>query len=224
MAHTLEEYAQQLKDLLPPGLAFNREPGTNLEKILLGCAAEFVRTEDRADFLAVDVVPITTLELLPDWERVAGLPDKCSGELEQTIQGRRNALVAKLSSTGGQSIGYFIEVARQLGYVIEIQEFRPFRAGISAAGDALTNGDWVYTWKIEAPETTIIEFRAGISAAGEPLRSWGNGALECKLNQLKPAHTVVLFGYGSIEQQAIFLAADALKYSANYTIPGLSNG
>ena len=224
MSHSVSEYAELLKKLLPPGSAFPRDPGTNLEKVLLGCAEEFARVEARGEFLAIDVVPASTVELLPDWERVAGLPDKCSGELEQTIQGRRNALVAKLSSTGGQSVGYFIEVARQLGYVIEIKEFRPFRAGLSAAGDALTNGDWVYTWKIDAPETTIIEFRAGISAAGEPLRSWGNSALECKLNQLKPAHTVALFGYGSIEQQALFLAADALKYSANYTIPGLING
>lgn len=219
MAHSVEEYSELLKKLLPPGSAFPREVGTNLEKILLGCAAELSRVEARADALAIEVNPALTSELLSDWERVAGLPDKCAGTLETTMQGRRNALLAKLTSTGGQSIAYFISVAKSLGYEITITEFRPFRAGMSKAGDPLTNGDWVYAWRINAPETTIIEFKAGLSAAGEALRTWGNDTLECKINQLKPAHTIVLFGYGALEAEAQFLAADRLYFVANYVIP-----
>lgn len=220
MSHTPEEYAQLLKNLLPPGVAFPREPGTNLERVLLGCAPEFSRVEARADALAIDVNPPTTSELLTDWERAAGLPDKCSGELEETIQGRRQALVAKLSSVGGQSEAYFIEVARQLGYEITITTFLPFRAGISRAGDALNNGpEWPYVWRVNSRETTVISFRAGLSAAGEPLRSWGNTALECKINQLKPAHTHVIFSYGAIEAEELYLASDRLWYFANYTLP-----
>jgi uncharacterized protein YmfQ (DUF2313 family) len=219
MAHTPGQYKDLLLNLLPPGAAFPREPGTNLERVLLGCAEEFSRLESRADTLAIDVNPLDTSELLSDWERAAGLPDKCAGTLETTIQGRRNALAAKLASVGGQSKAYFIEVARQLGYEITITEFRPFRAGISRAGDPLTNGDWIYTWQVNARETTIIDFRAGLSAAGEPLRAWGNDSLECKINQLKPAHTFALFGYGAIEAEEIYLAADRLFYVANYVMP-----
>lgn len=219
MAHTPEEYAVLLKNLLPPGVAFPREPGTNIEQVLLGCAVEFSRMEGRADALAIDVNPLDTSELLADWERVAGLPDKCAGTLETTMQGRRNALISKLTSNGGQSREYFIAIAAALGYEITISEFRPFRAGSSQAGDPLTNGDWVHTWRVNATETTIIEFRAGLSAAGEALRTWGNDTLECKINQLKPAHTIVLFGYGAIEAEAHFLAADYLFFVANYVIP-----
>lgn len=219
MAHSLEEYSELLKKLLPPGSAFPREVGTNLEKILLGCAAELSRVEARADVLAIEVNPSLTSELLSDWERAAGLPDKCAGTLETTTQGRRNALLSKLTSTGGQSIDYFISVAKSLGYEITITEFRPFRAGLSSAGDPLTNGDWIYTWRINAPETTIIEFKAGLSAAGEALRTWGNDTLECKINQLKPAHTSTLFGYGALEVEELFLSADRLFFVANYVIP-----
>lgn len=219
MAHSIEDYGKQLLDLMPPGQAFSRDPGTQLEQVLLGCAVEFSRVEARGDQLAIEVIPSETNELLTDWERVAGLPDKCSGKLEETIQGRRNALLAKLSSTGGQSPAYFIEVARSLGYDVTITEFRPFLAGSSRAGDPLTNGDWIYTWRINAPETTIIEFRAGLSAAGEPLRTWGNDTLECKINQLKPAHTHVIFSYGAIEAEETYLAADRLWFVANYVIP-----
>lgn len=193
---TAAEYKEQLKLLLPPGQAFPREPGTNIDALLDGLSIELARADTHGTRLVPEANPLSTSELLADWERAAGLPDKCAGALEGTIQARRNALVAKLSSTGGQSPAYFISVARALGYTISIEEFRPFRVGRSAAGDALTNGDWVFAWRVRAPSVTIIAFRAGRSAAGEPLRSWGNDALECKLNQLKPAHTILLFAYG----------------------------
>jgi uncharacterized protein YmfQ (DUF2313 family) len=193
---TAAEYREQLKALLPPGQAFPRDPGTTLHDLLDGMSIELARVDGRASVLPQEANPASTLELLTDWERVAGLPDKCSGVLEETIQGRRNALLTKLTSTGGQSAEYFIGIAASLGYTVTIEEFRPFRAGVSAAGDALTNGPWAFTWLIRAPEVSITEFRAGLSSAGERLRTWGNDALECKINQLKPAHTVALFAYG----------------------------
>lgn len=193
---TAAEYREQLKALLPPGQAFPRDPGTTLHDLLDGMSIELARLDGRASALPQEANPASSLELLSDWERVAGLPDKCSGALEETLQGRRNALLAKLTSTGGQSVGYFIDLAATLGYTVTIEEFRPFRAGMSVAGDALTNGPWVHTWLIRAPEVSVTEFRAGLSAAGERLRTWGNDTLECKLNQLKPAHTLALFAYG----------------------------
>ena len=193
---TAAEYREQLKALLPPGQAFPRDPGTTLHDLLDGMSIELARLDVRASVLPQEVNPAVSLELLSDWERVAGLPDKCSGVIEETLQGRRNALLTKLTSTGGQSPAYFIELAASLGYTVTIEEFRPFRAGMSVAGDPLTNGPWVHTWLIRAPEASITEFRAGLSAAGERLRTWGNDTLECKIHQLKPAHTIALFAYG----------------------------
>lgn len=193
---TAAEYREQLKALLPPGQAFPRDPGTTLHDLLDGMSIELARLDGRAGALPKEVNPSSTNELLPDWERVAGLPDKCSGVLEETLQGRRNALVTKLTSTGGQSAEYFIELAASLGYTVAIKVFRPFRASSSAAGDPLTNGAWAFTWLVQAPGVSVTEFRAGLSAAGERLRTWGNDTLECKINQLKPAHTIALFTYG----------------------------
>jgi hypothetical protein len=50
-------------------------------------------------------------------------------------------------------------------------------------------------WQVNAAATTVQPFRAGRSRAGERLRTWGNTALECKINKIKPAHTRVLFVY-----------------------------
>jgi len=193
---TAADYLEQLKSLLPPGQAFPRDAGTTLHDLLDGMSIELARVDARGEALPMEANPATTNELLSDWERVAGLPDKCSGALEETQQGRKNALLTKLTSTGGQSAPYFIELASALGYTVTIETFRPFRAGASRAGDLLTNGAWVFTWLIRSPETPVISFRAGVSRAGERLRTWGNDTLECKINQLKPAHTIALFAYG----------------------------
>lgn len=197
MARTAEEYRDLLLALLPPGQAIPRDPGTTMDDLLLAMADEMARLDNRGLDLLREMNPLYTAELLPEWEAIAGLPDKCSGELEPTLQGRRNALVAKIASTGGQSRAYFIAIAAALGYTVTIDEYRPFRVGEAAVGDALTNDEWVYAWRVLAPETTIVEFRTGESAVGEPLRDWGNDLLECKMRELRPAHTWVHFSYGA---------------------------
>jgi uncharacterized protein YmfQ (DUF2313 family) len=194
---TAAEYREQLKQLLPPGQAFPRDPGTTLHDLLDGMSIELARVDERGFTMPLEANPATTTELLRDWERVAGLPDRCSGVLEETIQGRRNALLTKLASTGGQSIAYFTSIAAALGYEVTITEFRPFKVGVSVVGDAFTNGDWQFAWQVNGPETTVLAFRAGLSAVGEPLRSWGTGSLECKIRQLAPAHTIPIFAYAN---------------------------
>lgn len=201
---TAAEYREQLKQLLPPGQAFPRDPGTTLHDLLDGMSIELARVDERGFALPLEANPNTTNELLSDWERVAGLPDRCSGVLEETIQGRRNALLAKLASTGGQSIPYFISIAAALGYQVTITEFRPFRVGLSKVGDALTNGDWQFAWQVNAPETTVVSFRVGMSAVGEALRTWGAGSLECKIRQLAPAHTIPIFAYANSSLDLLF--------------------
>lgn len=203
MGYSADQYREQLKALLPPGRAFPRERGTTLDALLSAMSQELARIDERIDRLPSEALPSTTSELLADWERVAGLPDSCSGLLSDTMQGRRSDLVSKLVSRGGQSAAYFIEVAAALGFEVIIEEFRPFQAGWSAAGDALTNGDWRFTWRVRAPEVTVVPFRAGQSAAGEPLRVWGNEGLECRMRKYAPAHTNVIFGYGGIGFSAL---------------------
>lgn len=190
-----DQYAEQLDALLPQGLAWPRESDARMRALTRGLAEEFARVDARGDDLLREVLPNTTLEMLSDWERVAGLPDPCVPG-GQTLQERRAALLSRLAGTGGQSRAFFIELAAYLGFTITITEFRQFRAGFSRAGDALYGDDWRYAWRINGPEETIIEFRAGASAAGEPLRKWGNELLECVFNRIKPAHSVLLFGYG----------------------------
>jgi len=192
---TADNYLSQLQALLPPGAAWTREQNAVLTMLLAGLAEELARIDQRADDLLNQIDPRTADELLPDWETVLGLPDACIGELD-SVQARMNAAYGTLTATGGASRAYFIAVAEALGFTVTISEYRPFTVGVAAVGDPLYGTDWLYAWRVNAPETTIFEFAMGISAVGDPLRSWGNELLECAMTKLKPAHTHVLFGYG----------------------------
>ena len=133
---------------------------------------------------------------LSDWERVLALPDPCLVGVSQSTQQRIQAVVSKLQGRGGQSKAFYIGLAKSLGYEITIDTFQPARAGIARAGDPVNGGEWGFAWRVNAPAVTITYAVAGRAAAGDPLASWGNKSLECRLSQMKPAESILLFGYG----------------------------
>lgn len=166
----------------------------------------------RADARGVDLIeemdPRTTQELLGDWERMTGLPDGCTGAPDSTSE-RQAALHQKLTSTGGQSRAYFIEVAAKLGYSIEIEEHRPCAIGMPC--DVPVYGpDWAFAWTVHVlpPEGWYDSSMAiAVAKIGDPvgirLRGWGSLDLECVIGRSRPAHTIVLFTY-EIEPDAAF--------------------
>lgn len=195
MGFGADSYRKMLLSLLPSGLAWPKESGSELYKQMDAFAQELARVDARAMRLLEEADPRTTFELITDWERIVGLPDECTPST-QTLQQRREAIVSKLAFVGGISRQFYIDLAAKLGFTITITEFRPFRAGISKAGDALTNGPWVFAWQVNAHTETVRYFVAGAGSAGEPLATWGNDALECVISKYAPAGTIVLFSYG----------------------------
>ena len=195
MAHTSPAYLQLLQALLPQGIIWPRDPASTLARLLQALAEDLARLDQRSDDLMDEADPRTCFELLPDWERVCGLPDVCS-ELGENLERRRAAVTARLTAAAGQSPAYFIDLAQAHGYQVGIQEFHPFRAGISRAGDRAQDSDWAHTWQVNAPQTTTFPFRAGSGAAGDRLKTWGNHKLECVIKRARPAHTTCLFAYG----------------------------
>ena len=182
-------------DLLPTGLAWAKDPGFETYEVATALSKELERIDTRASDLLRESDPRTTSELIGDWERVLGLPDECSGDTP-TLQDRRDQVVARLTDGGSINRQYYIDLAASLGFTVTIFEYRPFLAGRGRAGDAISNGLWIFVWQINAPENTIKYFRAGSSLAGEALARWGNDTLECLITKRAPAGTKVLFSYG----------------------------
>lgn len=185
-----------LQGLMPRGRAWPRDPDA-VQARFLGALGEPLAAQHARilDLLERESNPALAAEMLADWEAAYGLPDDCTGANADTA-GRRGALLAKIIAQGGQSRAYFVAVAAQLGYAITIEEFRPFRVDIATVETPLYDTDWIFTWLVRAPETTVTEFQVERSTCEDPLRSWGNDSLECVLNRLKPARTAVLFAYG----------------------------
>lgn len=196
MALSVDDYLGQLQGLLPPGPAWTRDEDAALTRLLRGLAAEPTRIDARARKLFEEGDPRTVVEMLADYERVAGLPDPCvvTALVSQSIPQRRAALTARLTTVGGQTKAYFITLMASLGYTVTISEFKPFRAGQSSSGDPITT-NWQFTWQVNASLNTVVPFRAGQSSAGDPLNAWGNKPMECVINRLRPAHSNVLFSY-----------------------------
>ncbi len=73
---TAEDFALALFRHFPPGALFSFAEGTRFAGFLLGSSAELARLQGRLlDLLEVEADWDATVELLADWERVAGLPD-----------------------------------------------------------------------------------------------------------------------------------------------------
>lgn len=189
----MSDLADQLRLLLPP-VSYD---GTarHLSATIEAEASALVRTESDADAIYNAIFPDTG-EGLADWERVLALPDPCLGGLTQAVEGRLKAVVSKVQMRGGQSKSFFIALAKSLGYEVTITTFTAAYAGIAQAGDPLYGGDWDFTWRVNAPLESIQYAKAGVSGAGDPLASWDNKPLECRLSQMKPAESILLFGYG----------------------------
>jgi len=197
-----EGYLDLLMALQPPGAALPRDPGTVWGALLAAEAEELARVDARAADLLNEADPRTATELLPDWERICGLPGPCVAAAPTTLAARRRAVHTHLTARYGQRPADHEALAEALGYVgARVEEFRPFRAGLSRAGDPLSNGDWAHAFLLRTADVvTIRPFTAGGSCAAEPLAEWGDALLECELRRRAQAHLIVLFAYGPKEE------------------------
>lgn len=194
-----DEFLSALLGLLPRGPVWQRDPGSQLGQVVAGFADGMGSLHARASALSErEADPSQATELLPDWETAFGLPDACSPG-NPTLAQRRNALVGKINTIGGQSIAYFTSVAAALGYAITVTEFAPAVAGRAVAGAPCCGPPWRFAWQVNAPGfvSSYRHARAGASSAGDALATWGAYDLICRLGQIKPAHTILNLATGT---------------------------
>lgn len=189
------DFFRVLKALLPFGPAWGLDDDSVAVKQFDAWSQEFARIQARADALVVEADPRTTTELLFDYERIFELPDTCV-TIDQTIEQRRVALHSKIISSGGQSRAYFIGIAEAMGYPgATIDEYAPMTCN-DDCNDALYSDADRFAWTLNLPASTggvfVMDCNSDCNSA---LQSWGDEALECRINKFKPAHTSVIFAY-----------------------------
>lgn len=169
---------------------------TTLLEILRGAGELLGELEVRSLAIFEEMDVRTTLELLPEWAELVRLSDACTDGLPQTVPERRYSIFRRLVVPGGQTKEYFAEVARGLGYDVEVadvDELFAFVAEGSSAEDPDYDDSWAFVAEIHAGEITPRFARTGISVCGEPLVTSGNELLRCELDHLKPAHCLFLY-------------------------------
>lgn len=197
IAFSAADYLTQLKALLPCGLVWTRMVGGRMHQLLSGLAGEFARVDQRLIDLREEADPRTAVELLPEWERLAGLPDACDVQADSSIGYRRAVLIAKLLATGGASRPYFLGLAAALGYpdaTID-DRFRPLTCN-SNCNDSLWSVADRFVWKINLPgDGGIFPMNCNDSCNDYLRVVIGDFAIECRISKVAPAHTVLLFEY-----------------------------
>lgn len=177
LGSTADDYKDTMIQLSPTGVLWPTEDSTTWVKLLEALAQEYARTDSSSVEFVQESFPDTTSTLLPNWERMLGLPDVFS-DPDATIDERRNTVIAKMQARGGQSADYLSSVIDALGYVNSIQECTPFAADISQTGDYLFDESWMYYF--------IVTVQGPVP---------DQDLFEARVRSLQPAHTVSIFVY-----------------------------
>jgi uncharacterized protein YmfQ (DUF2313 family) len=192
--YSAADFLALLQNLLPVGAAFPRDP-TSVQTAFLQSLADIqYQTSEAACNLLPDVFPSTTVDFVNEWFETLGLPDPCWGP-DVTLQEQQNAIVARLTATGGQSIPYLISFCTTLGFPnTTFEEFNCFRVG-DRVGESLNGTQWVYALQVDNPTLKVYYFQPGIDDAGDYLSWTTDSALICELKRVIPGHVVLLLGY-----------------------------
>lgn len=198
---TYQEYEQLLRQLLPPGPAFPRGDYESMIAMLLEVfALELSRIDSRVDALIRENDPRVSVECFREWLEEWGLPDVCTGLLDNlTDSTLRQLLLFRITVPGGQSRQFFADLAARFGYNIQIDELQRYTVQ-SQVMDALWSEPKPFWWRVNilsgtSAEGSTVSAHTVIGGVNEALAWWGDQLIECLIERYKPAHSEVIYGY-----------------------------
>lgn len=192
------KHASVLGGLYPP-VAYN----INGEYFVAQCeidGAVFDKLQASAQTALNAFDPETSGVMLADWERVCGIKTDFSKSYAERVK----RVIVQLNAIGGLSIPYFMQIAKSIGYQIEIKEFSPLQNDLPKTGELAqfsseSKDSLIFMWRVTVLNSgsDIIYFRAGSSLAGDRLVEFGDPIIEEFFRDLKPAHTYCYFAYSA---------------------------
>lgn len=203
MAVRTQDYVQQIKALLPYGLAWNREDVASSFALMIECwAAEFARIDARVGQLLEEADPRFCTETFKEWLIQWGVPDPClelwgaltaAGLVPDVL---RTALVQKISEPGGNSLGFFTRLAKGYGYDITIFDRTHSFHVMSYITDPIEAKVPPHNWYVFVYEGGgKVTWHKTTGTAKEPIAWWGDKVIECLLRRYCPAHTDLHIAY-----------------------------
>ena len=199
MTRREDDVRGEMVALLPDGWVWpKRQQDTLLAALLEPMAGELAQIEQTAAEMIDELDPRSASVCLTDYERVLG-PDPCGRDTSAMSLGDRRTLAhQRWTARGGASRAYFIGLAAKRGITITISENRVSYAGEFVAGDELVEPPEQFIWIVHLAFTEESLFEAGEGQAGDRLYDLTISDIDCDIRRLKPAHTEVVFDYGSL--------------------------
>lgn len=198
MSRSEGQVLDELLSELPPGWIWRRDRDSLIAALLTPLAGGIADVEELAQAMLEEVDPRDASVCLIDFERVLG-PDPCGRDTStMSLADRRQLAHQRWTARGGASRQYFIALAAKRGVAITISENRVSYAGELVAGDELVEPPEQFIWTVhlgDLSDETLFE--AGEGQAGDRLYDLTISDIECDIRRLKPAHTDVVFDYGS---------------------------
>jgi uncharacterized protein YmfQ (DUF2313 family) len=198
MSRSDDQVLDELLSLLPPGWLWRRDQDSVIAALLAPLAGGIADVEQLAEDMLREVDPRLATVCLTDFERVLG-PDPCGRDPSAMSLGDRRQLAhQRWTARGGASRAYFIGLAAKRGVAITISENRCSYAGEMVAGDGLIDWPEQFIWTVHLAFTGETLFEASEGQAGDRLFDLIISDIDCDIRRLKPAHTEVVFDYGSL--------------------------
>jgi uncharacterized protein YmfQ (DUF2313 family) len=180
IAFTHASYVRQLRNLLPPGVAFD-ELQPELKKMLAALAEELARVDARGIDLINEADPRTADETIADWERVLSLPDEQVPVIAGTLAERRIAVTQKYTARGGQNVAFFVALAAACGYTVEdVTLATPTISSVTSNGAGGTLGAGTYSYRVSAVSaygetlaSAAVSVVIGAGATNRAIVNWG---------------------------------------------------
>jgi len=153
-------------------------------------AEELSNYQSRIVTLMNEAIPGLSTELIEDWERDLGLPDECSVSIQTLTERQTSAHAKHITNYDGQNKQFYIDYASALGMTITITEtfgaLGIFRVNVNRVDRTPSEGvDGARLWSKSARHKWSVNLLAVGSTSFEYLK--------CRFEQLKPAHTIVLY-------------------------------
>lgn len=183
MGHSVTQWSNSIMQQMPLGVIWQRETSLDLYKYVAGYAPRLEAAEISADGLLLEMRPMTTLQMLPEWEGYLALPE-CS-TANQTIESRRAAVVEKYYRKGGLQPWNIEKLAADLGFDIEVQELYPHHI-LRGCNYPLYQEKYRHVLRIYVKGITQA-YATCVDDCLTPLVLQTAAILECTLNRFKMA-------------------------------------
>lgn len=187
---TPQDYQHAGQQLLPSGLAWDKELNSENSKLQLGLGYEFSRIESAGELLLKEVIPSDAMLLLKEWEEFAGLPD-CTIDEIATIEMRHQSLSAKIKMTPSLCSKFLEKIASDRGYTIKIIDRFPHHCMRDINYPLFPWHNWwiayVQVFNYASHYMTVLD------NVKTYLKMNDYGDLQCLLERYKPAHINLIY-------------------------------